>query len=188
MPRLFVAVEIPEAIKQKILTLQTKIPTARWVRPENMHITLRFIGEVEPAQADAAESALGEVYGTPFRLALSGTGRFPPGKRKAPRVLWLGIQGTQPLAALHDRVEAALRAADLPPGDNKPFKPHITLARLKAQKPVPAADQFLETNADFSAGAFTVESFVLIESELTRDGPRYSQRAVYSLQDGDGAG
>ncbi len=180
MPRLFIAIDLPDDIKTQLIALKTDIPTARWVKPAQMHLTLRFIGEVEDVKAGVLQAALQDISGHAFDLLLNGVGRFPPGTRKAPRVLWAGIDPQPELDALQAQIERVVRECGLPL-DDKPFKPHFTLARLKTHKPTPQADVFLTANADFSAGPFAVQAFALIESELSPQGPRYTTRATYLL-------
>ncbi|MFW5748023.1 MAG: RNA 2',3'-cyclic phosphodiesterase [Chloroflexota bacterium] len=181
MPRLFVAIELPDAVTSRAAALKTAIPTARWVRPEHMHITLRFIGEVEDDRVEPIKSALATVKATAFDITLGSVGRFPPSPKKAPRVLWVGIDKNPALVALHNRVEAALARAGIKPERGKDFNPHLTLARLKTHKPTPEADTFLTAQTGFMAGIFTVECFVLIESVLSADGPQYTIQGQYAL-------
>lgn len=182
MPRLFVAIELPAVITEKIVALRTDIPTARWVKAQQMHLTLRFIGD--DVLHDAVESikeALAQINAQTFPLEIGGVGRFPPAAKKAPRVLWVGI-GQQPaLNALHDKVESALEKVGFQRED-RDFNPHITLARLKLRRPAPEATTFLEQHTDFVAGSLTVERFILFNSTLTPQGPRYKHEAVFDLR------
>jgi 2'-5' RNA ligase len=133
MPRLFVAIDLPDAIKQQLLDLQTHIPTARWTKLEQMHLTLRFIGEVPDEQVAPIKSSLATVTASPFELTLRNVGHFPPGKRTLPRVLWVGIDKQPALNDLHQQIESALSQLGFKP-DNKSFSPHITLAWLKLNR------------------------------------------------------
>jgi len=181
MPRLFVAVELPPAVRADLGALRADIPGARWVKPEQMHLTLRFIGaDVPDDRVKPIQDALATVTGAAFSLTVRGVGRFPPGDRKPPRVLWVGLDKAPALFALHGGVESALATAGFPPED-RPFSAHITLARVNARQPVPQADRFLRAHADFAAGPFPVEQFVLIQSALTPQGSRYQTIGVYPL-------
>lgn len=184
MPRLFTAVFPPADVRERLAALRdgpgTPLPTARWVRVEHFHLTLRFLGTIEDAQAEAAQAALEAVSGAAFNLTVAGVGRFPPSASKAPRVLWAGVTGSAALDALYAGVEAAITQAGLP-REGKPYKPHITLARLKTHKPTPEADRFLAAHADYHAGDFRVGEFVLVESALSPQGPHYTIRARYTL-------
>jgi RNA 2',3'-cyclic 3'-phosphodiesterase len=178
MPRLFIAIELPQAVRDQIARLKRPIPTARWVRPEHMHITVRFIGNVEAAQI---ETALDGVNGESFALTLRGTGRFPPSRKKAPRVLWVGLEDAPALVNLHHAVNAALESVGIPPDHSHGFNPHLTLARLRTHNPAPEATAFLKQTADFRLPPVTVDEFVLIESILTPHGPQYTIRRRYTL-------
>lgn len=185
MPRLFVAVDLPAEVKSALSELrdawQKKIPTARWSKPENMHLTLRFIGANVPAEkVEPIKSALAGIRADRFNLSLARLGRFPPSEKKAPRVLWAGIMRNDGLDALHAAVETALNSAGFAP-ENRSFNPHITLARLKTHKPTPEADSFLRAGSDFKTDAFRVDEFLLYESQLTPQGPRYAHIGHYPL-------
>ncbi len=178
--RLFVAINFPNGIKDQLAALKTNLPTARWVNRQQMHLTLFFIGETE--REDAARMALSRIKAAPFPLNLAGVGSFPEDKLKAPRVLWVGIrpqpaldqfqaQGTRAL------IEAGFKAED------RPFAPHITLARFKTRKPLSEVDQFLEQQQDLHLSPFTVNAFQLYSSQLTPKGPQYTILASYPLAD-----
>jgi 2'-5' RNA ligase len=183
MPRLFVAIDIPEEIKAQLGGLKTAVPTARWVNPANFHLTLRFIGEIDAERVEPVQTALASVQGQPFDLRFVGVGRFPPSAKKAPRVLWAGLAPQPHLMTLQQRVETALEPVGFKP-EARGFNPHITLARLRTHKPAPEAVAFLEANANFSAGPFHVPAFYLIESELRPEGAHYTRLATYTLMEG----
>lgn len=181
MPRLFVAVELPPAVRTDLTALRRDIPGARWVKPDQMHITLRFIGaDVPDDRVEPIRGALATVTGAAFSLTLRGVGRFPPDNRRPPRVLWAGLDKAPALFTLHRAVERALATVGFPPED-RPFSAHITLARVNARQPVPQADRFLRAHADFATGPFPVDQFVLFQSALSPQGPRYQQLGVYPL-------
>lgn len=180
MPRLFIAIELPQEVKIQLAELQTHIPTARWVQPEHMHLTLRFLGDVPENRVTPLKSALEAVESACFDLTLQGVGRFPPQERNAPRVLWVGIKSQPVLIDLYQKIERTLRSVGFPQ-DNNTFHPHITLARLKAQKPVMQATTFLEKQARFQVRPFPVTRFALVSSVLSPQGPVYTHEAVYAL-------
>lgn len=181
MPRLFVAIELPATIIENITGLQTEIPSARWVKPQQMHLTLRFIGsDVLIDEVEPIKEVLSQINAQPFPLEIGGVGRFPPGTKKAPRVLWVGVRQQPALNALHGEIESALAAVGFPPED-RDFHPHITLARLKLRRPTPEATAFLDQHAGFVAGSFSVGRFILFNSTLTPQGPRYKHEAVFAL-------
>lgn len=179
--RLFVAVPIPQAIQDQLRKLHTSIPTARWVDVANIHITLKFIGEVDQHQATGITSMLRTFQSPAFDIHLQGVGTFPPGNRKPPRVLWVGIHPQPLLAALQRKVESALNALGIPPED-RPFSPHLTLARFKTEKPLSQVDQFLAQHADFKLPSFHVTEFLLMKSQLSPQGAQYSHLAAYPLE------
>jgi RNA 2',3'-cyclic 3'-phosphodiesterase len=184
MPRLFVAINLPDGVKDRLIGLRTDIPTARWVRPEQMHLTLRFIGDTILAnKVEAIDEAMMSITAAAFDLALYGVGRFPPGHRKPPRVLWVGIAPQPDLNRLQHAVEQALESVGFEP-DSRPFSAHITLARLKSYGLLPEVADFLHAHVDFAVDPFRVSEFRLYESELTPRGPRYVVRGRYILRDG----
>jgi 2'-5' RNA ligase len=180
MPRLFIAIELPTDIKDRLLALKTDIPTARWLKAQQMHLTMRFIGEVSDKQTNEITSALQKIESAAFDMSLNGVGRFPAQKKRSTRILWVGVDAGPQLENLHGKIEMALDEIGFPP-DKKRFNPHITLARLKANKTPAQAVGFLADNADFNAGTFAVARFVLVKSTLSSQGAKYSNLAEYQL-------
>lgn len=184
MPRLFIAIELPDPVKDQVLALQTQIPGAVWVRRHALHLTLRFLGDqVEQARVEPITAALAAVRARPFTLALRQTGRFPPGTNRPPRVLWVGISPQPALPALHRQIEQALAEVGFPP-EERDFSPHITLARLKPPQGADAAAAFLNRSSHFQGDSFTVDQFHLISSVLSPQGPSYQYMASFPLQNG----
>ena len=182
--RLFVAIELPEAVKEQLSALKTGIPGATWVKPPALHLTLRFLGDhIDPIRSTPIKTALASIKAAPFPILLKGTGRFPSGKRPA-RVLWVGIAEQRALMSLQAAVEKALATVDFPP-EERDFSPHITLARLKdtAEGQAARVERFLEAHKDFRAEAFTVEQFYLVSSLLTPQGPNYRHEATFPLHE-----
>src|SRR6266568_527239 len=126
--RLFVAIDLPDDVRRELDQLREPLPGAHWVPVEQLHLTLRFIGEVDDATLLAVKEGLAGVSGAPFPLAVQGVGHFPPGKH--PRVLWVGLDAGPLLGELQRDIETAVQAAGLP-AEERPFSPHITLARLR---------------------------------------------------------
>lgn len=177
--RLFVAVEIPEAIREQLVTLETDVPGATWVKPQAIHLTLRFLGDgIDPIRLTPIKRALASVKAAPFALTLRGVGRFPPRKNPA-RVLWVGLEEQPALLTLQAAVEKALGAVGFEP-EERPFSPHITLARLKGEASV---ERFLQSGSMFSAEPFPVSEYFLISSLLTPAGPKYRHEASFALGD-----
>lgn len=173
--RLFVAIDLPEDVKQTVATLCRGLSGVRWLPPEQLHLTLRFIGEVDDAVIAAIHRELVKITRPPFPLTLNGVGCFPSPRR--PRVLWVGLNGGEPLMQLQHEVETAVVAAGLPP-DERPFSPHITLARLRDHREGDVAP-FLTQNASFANGPFMVDAFHLYSSVLTAKGAIHRREASY---------
>jgi 2'-5' RNA ligase len=176
--RLFVALDFPDAVKEALLNLRAEIPTARWSNRAQLHLTLFFIGETERVQD--VKTALETVKAPPFTLTLAGVGRFPKGDHQPPAVLWAGVENPPALRVLHEQVSGVLTDLGYE-ADRRPFNPHITLARLKASRPLSEADAFLKMHHDFRAGPVELVEFVLFSSELSPQGARYRREAVYPL-------
>jgi 2'-5' RNA ligase len=179
--RLFVALDLPEIVKDELDTLRTDMPTARWANRQQMHITLFFLGETERI-ADVKE-ALASIEVPPFVLTLAGVGRFPKRSKQAPRVLWVGIDDEPALAQLHQKITTALVEIGFEPED-RPFSPHMTLARLKTREPLPEVDAFLNRHRAFRVVAISIHEFVLFSSVLSPQGARYEREAIFALSAG----
>ena len=175
MHRLFVAIRPPQHVIEDLLALTGGISGARWQSADHLHLTLRFIGEVGPHQADDIDAALKSVHHQAFDLALSGLGSFE--RRGQPEVVWAGVQPQEPLKALHKKVDQAVARSGLEP-ERRAYSPHITLARLKRSSgPIGG---FLEQRLGPSR-PFTVDSFALYESRLTPGGAIYEILNRYRL-------
>ena len=177
MPRLFVAIDLPAQIKMQLVDLGFGIPGARWVAADQIHLSLRFIGEVDGAVFKDIRAALAEVRSPGFNLRLKGVGHFPP--RKPPRLLWVGIEANEALVRLRNRVEATLVRQGLTPEGRK-YSPHITLARLN-NAPSNKIGRFLAGNNLFTSKPFAVAEFHLFSSRLTPKGAIHSIEASYPL-------
>jgi 2'-5' RNA ligase len=177
MPRLFTAIEIPEALRMRLSLLRAPIGGAKWVQPEDMHITLRFAGDIDGRTADDLADLLGDVDVPPFRATIAGGGAF--GGRD-PRVLWAGVEADPGLDALYRANERAARAAGLDP-DPRDFRPHVTLARMRRAR-YGAVARFLAENGDLRLEPFLVARFVLLSARPGSGGPPYALEAAYPLQ------
>ncbi len=178
MIRLFVALSLPEAVRSALASLAAGLPGAAWVRPENLHLTLRFIGNVDGAVGRDVAGALGEIEVPRFDLALDHLGQFGRGNRVD--TLWAGIRPAPRLTRLQGKIETALIRLGLEPESRK-FHPHVTLARLKGAPSHRVAD-FLGEVGKISTQTFAVDAFVLYSSQLSRSGAIYRVEAVYSLR------
>jgi 2'-5' RNA ligase len=176
--RTFIAVETSAAVRQKAAELIKLLAAAgakvSWVKPENLHLTLKFLDEVRwnaIADVTAAVQRAAQSVG-PFELEIRGAGAFPsPGR---PRTLWLGTaEGSEPLAALHAALETALKPLGFPK-EHRRFAAHLTLGRVREAGPgAGELAALIKQHADFSAGQFTVRELVVFSSELTPQGPIY---------------
>ena len=149
---------------------------------DQLHVTLKFIGEVDGHTADTVKNALYGVRYTPFEMQFKGVGVFPPGGRgrsSFPRILWTGIADPWYAAGLRRRIENAAAQAGIP-GERRKFSPHLTIARLK-NPPLQAVKNFLMEYDSFVSGRFAVESFTLYSSTLKRSGAVYSVVADYPM-------
>jgi len=178
MIRLFAALGLPDAVRERLALVRAPLPGARWVPPENMHVTLRFIGEVESPVATEIDTWLSRVAAPAFDIRLAGLGTF--GSRGRVRALWAGVEKSEALVHLQAKIEAACINAGLPPEGRK-FHPHITLARCKNVPEAPAAE-FVATYEGFDLPAINVDAFTLYSSRTGRSGAVYTPEAVYPLE------
>ena len=174
--RLFVGISLPADIRLALGTLCSGLAGARWVSQENMHLTLRFIGDADNASATDLDAELNEVQMPVFELAFSGIGNFSKGARL--RALWAGVESNEALLHLQGKVEKAAQRAGFEPEGRK-FTPHMTLARFKGQR-VDLGD-YLEANGAFATAPFPVEQFTLFESHLGHGGAHYVSLNDYPL-------
>src|SRR4051812_19413308 len=153
------------------------IPGARWVEPENLHLTLRFIGEVDDAAAEEVDYALRQIQDQAFDLQLSGLGTF--GKHGKEHTLWVGVTPSPALTHLQAKVESAVVRSGQPAEERK-FTPHVTIARMTRPDLI-RLQHFIEGNGLFQAGPFQVDHFTLYESEPGNGGPVYTALEDYAL-------
>jgi len=183
--RIFVAVKLEEEkIVDRIINLQEDLAKAglraKFVEPENLHFTLKFIGEVPPETVEKVRRVLSEVSGTPFTLEMRGVGGFPSLSR--PRVIWIGVrQGDSMLIELSSSIEKILSEKAGIKRSSKEFHPHLTIARVKGFVPA-AARKLLEEHKDTVFGDIRVDRFLLMRSRLTPRGPIYTVIESYALQ------
>jgi 2'-5' RNA ligase len=174
--RLFVALRVPKAVTQSLMLLQGGVPGARWQIPEQLHLTLRFIGEVENRDIDLIDDMLAGIMAPDFTLQLHGVGQFG---NKQVHSLWAGVRPSPVLDHLARKVDNAIRRIGQPQ-DAHPFKPHVTLARMRH----PDNDKVMEWlayHALYTSAEFPVEDFQLYSSRLTNDGSIYTAEEDYPL-------
>ena len=175
--RLFAALTIPDDVRAMLAVLGGGVPGARWMDAATYHITLRFIGEVDPPVAEEIDAALAVLQAPGFTLQLAGVGQFDTGGK--PRVLWAGVETNPALIHLARKIDRAVVSAGLPPEDRN-YTPHVTLARLR-DTPPGRVTQFLADHALLRPPAFVVDRFVLFESLQGNEGPVYVKLAEYAL-------
>jgi 2'-5' RNA ligase len=181
--RCFVAVDLPESMREEVGRLQQKIALEglRLVRPELVHVTLKFLGEVPEEMIRPISHALEGVEGRSFRGGVKGMGAFPG---RSIRVVWLGLEGE--FESLQQKIEAALRPLGFR-RDERGFSPHVTIARVG--RPSTEVNRrlapIINSLAGVDLGSFHVERFLLKKSTLTRGGPIYDDLAEFPLSDLD---
>jgi RNA 2',3'-cyclic 3'-phosphodiesterase len=177
--RTFIAVDIGEAVRQKVVALQERLARTtndvKWVEPSNLHITLHFLGEVDQIDLVPICRIVKEQAQAlpPFTLELTGLGAFPTPRR--PKILWAGIaDGADDLKRLHGLLEAPLLELGCYRREDRAYSPHLTLGRLADEDRNGAWASILTKHADWHGGAATVDEVLVMSSELGRDGPIYS--------------
>jgi 2'-5' RNA ligase len=178
MQRLFVALSLPDDVALSIAPLQTGVPGARWQSREQLHLSLRFIGEVDGRDAIAIHDALSTIDASGFSLALHGVGEFG-GKR--PSALWAGVRPSEALMHLQRKIETALQRVGRPV-DRQRYMPHVTLARLRGTQPGHVMD-YLTDHALYSSRPFTAGAFILYTSLLASAGSIYRAERAYRLKE-----
>ncbi len=176
MPRLFTGLEIPRPVADSLAMMRGGLPGARWIDPENYHLTLRFIGDIDDALARDIAGLLGRVQRRPFALRLDGLSSF--GGRK-PRALVASVTPAAPLLELQAEQERLLQRLGLEPEGRK-YIPHVTLARLRDSSSWQVAD-YLSARGHFRSAAFEVSRFVLFSSRASVGGGPYVVEAAYPL-------
>jgi RNA 2',3'-cyclic 3'-phosphodiesterase len=177
MIRLFTALELPTSVRNRLEELQGGVPGARWTEPEDMHLTLRFIGEVDEDVAHDIDSVLSVLRAAPFEIALSGIGEFGG---KTPRMLWAGVSKSEPLISLVQKIENAFQRLGLEPETRK-YTPHVTLARLRDSPRAKVLD-FIAHHNLFGTEPFKVTEFVLFSSHPSPHGHQYTPERKYPLE------
>lgn len=194
--RVFVAIDLDHEIREKIARFLEGVrefaPEARWVRPESLHITLKFIGEQKPEQVEAITERLHKVAHNKVELRFADYGFFPTAK--APRVFWIGIEAGPDLGSLAAGIDSALAELKIPREDRQ-FSPHLTLARGGAGSGSPKWRKGDASNSTFAVlqkrlaalstpdfGTMTAREFFLYQSQLSPGGSKYTRLQRFVLQ------
>jgi len=184
--RTFLAIEIPGEILDQFERVQYRLGRSmtgviRWAKPGSIHLTLKFFGSITERDIRSIRDTLepkARALG-PVDLSIGTLGVFPNLSR--PRVLWVGVtKGMQELAALQAQVETALEAAGFT-REERPFRPHLTIGRMKGERRIDGLDKAVEEHRDFAAGSFTAKEMVLFRSDLKPAGPVYTPLARFTL-------
>jgi 2'-5' RNA ligase len=176
MHRLFAAIRPPEPIRDLLIDAMDDSADFRWQDEEQLHLTLRFVGEVERPVADDLAVALGRVTAPPFELRIAGTGRF---EQRNSGALWAGVEPKEPVAALAAKIGRICQSRGHE-AERRAFNPHITHARWKSRRTREVKD-YLERTAGLSSEPFPVDEFILFESRLSRHGAHYEEVVPYPL-------
>jgi 2'-5' RNA ligase len=174
--RLFIAIEIPESIRTAFASLLKELralaPQLKWVRPENLHVTLKFLGETDPSKLGPLQNVLSGIRSAePVNLEFRGLGFFPNEKR--PRVFWAGMQASANLKTLATDVDQAVHKLGFLLEEH-PYVPHLTLARISLPIIPPKLLQAINEKSGHSFGSLQAQEFHLIESKLKPTGAEYT--------------
>jgi 2'-5' RNA ligase len=177
MPRLFSAIELPDDIKDQLSDLEMPLPGASWIEEDNLHITLRFAGDIDNRLANEFAEELSRIDVDVFELALEGVHVLGGND---PKILYAGLRASPQLEALARAHERAARSVGLLP-ETRPFKPHITLARLR-NVVIPDLTRFLQAHALLRSRPFLIEEFVLFSSRPKTGGGPYAVEEAFPLR------
>jgi RNA 2',3'-cyclic 3'-phosphodiesterase len=179
MPRLFVALPVPEEATDDLVALQSGVPDARWVLPENFHVTLCFAGEVQGGVLRDLEEELSDIAGPPFSVAIAGVEQFSSGKQ--PRALVATVEKSDRLDWLQQKVSTVARNCGIEV-ERRKFRPHVTLARFgNGAETGHHLAQFIASHSTFRTGPWTADHFALYSSRSGRSGSIYTEKAAYEL-------
>ncbi|MCX2725014.1 RNA 2',3'-cyclic phosphodiesterase [Roseibium salinum] len=176
MPRLFTGLEIPSQTALMLSMLRGGLKGARWIDPENYHITLRFIGDIDDRAAYEVAAALDKIRRDPVEVRLNGLGSFGNGK---PHAVWARVEPTAQLAELQAEQERLIQRLNLPP-ERRKYTPHVTLARCKSSTNEEVA-KWLSERGDFQAEPFVAGRFVLFSARSSIGGGPYLVEEAYPL-------
>jgi 2'-5' RNA ligase len=187
--RIFIALDIPAGIRARIREYMDRArgyaPEARWARPEGVHLTLKFVGEVNDAKVQEIKTALAAVKAQPFEVKFSGAGFFPT--PKSPRVFWIGVEGGKSLSQLAHSVDNITHLAGIAK-EERAYSPHLTLARAGAGSgsahQLRPLQYLLEKEEMPQFGTMTAQEFWLYRSELARGGAKYTKLERFQLAAG----
>ena len=169
MPRLFFGLELPPELKKRLIKVRSAVDGAKWQRPEQLHITLLFLGPVDENRVEAVTDAACDLSTESFSLDVTGVGCF--GQPQRPKNLWAGVKPEEPIAALHQTLGQRMETLGFKV-ERRAFRPHVTLARFKRQ--AGSVEALMSEYGDSPFGQFHVAEFVLFESTPDPAGSVYS--------------
>ncbi|MBE0582835.1 MAG: RNA 2',3'-cyclic phosphodiesterase [Desulfofustis sp.] len=178
MIRTFIALQLEDSLRSRLSELGRSIPDARPVPPEQIHLTLRFLGDIDGTLFQDIKEGLTGVVAPPLTMSLCGVGHFPP--RGAPRVIWAGVEPAAALTGLRSGINRVLTRIGIP-AEERRYHPHVTFARLKGS-PIGRIADFLAGNSLLLSPPCTIESFTLFSSTLTAKGAIHRIEADYPLR------
>lgn len=183
MIRLFTAIALPDRVKQNLMLYSGGLGGARWQREDQLHLTLRFIGEVDERLADDIVYALAAIRSLAFDVTIAELGTF--GEKKRPRILWAGVRSNPSLMHLRAKIDTALARVGVPPETRK-YHPHVTLAKLDRGAATKQLGEYLARNNTLSLMPFEVDRFHLFSSQLSQSGAIYRIEESFDLAGGSG--
>jgi len=199
--RVFIGIDLDPEVRDRMSRflegVQAFAPDARWVRPESLHITLKFIGEQKPEQVEAIAARLRQVEARAFEIRYGGYGFFPTAK--APRVFWIGVHAVPQLAELAETIDIATAELGIPRdsrnSEDRPYSPHLTLARAGGRSGAPkrqkgdgpntifaVLDKRLAAMGELDFGTMTAREFILYQSQLSAAGSKYTKLQRFPLR------
>ncbi|HTR85779.1 MAG TPA: RNA 2',3'-cyclic phosphodiesterase [Reyranella sp.] len=179
MPRLFIALPVPDEIADELIPLQSGVPDARWIPAENFHVTLCFAGEVHGSALRDLEEELGDIAGPRFPVAIAGVEHFSSGKQ--PRALVALVEKSDRLDWLAQKVSTVTRNCGIEV-ERRKFRPHVTLARFPSGAETGHhIAQFMASHSTFKAGPWLADHFALFSSRQSGGGRIYTEEAAYDL-------
>lgn len=176
--RMFIAISLPGETKERLHRLMKPLDGVRWQNPEQLHITLKFLGDTASGQVKELVKNLNMVEQAPFPFAIKGLGYFPEGEQ--PRVIWTGIEDDSAFVKLHRSVENACKKTGFS-REKRPYRPHITLGKVKGASK-DEITSFITRNKDVYIGDIPAEEFILYESRLQSDGAVHEPSARFPLE------
>ena len=182
MPRLFLGLDLPDALDLDIQMMSGGVPGARWQTPELLHLTLHFLGEVDGGTARRLRAALEQLDAPAFDLQLRGAGVFPP--RGLARVIWLGVEAPDPVRLVHARSARILDELGLD-RERRKYTPHVTVARLGKSHTPDAVSRWVVDHALYRSPSFRIDHLRLYSSVTSQRGPKYTVEAEFPLADPD---